>query len=425
MHGIARSRGARPAGAGLGGHGGCLLRWRQRGFVLITLAAMLVSMTPAADRAGAQPVTGHPTRSQSAPVRRVLGYYVPYDPTSWESLEANAHAIDDVAAHWVTIDACGRLGSRDNRTVQQFLQARGVRLFPSLLTLSPWLNHRLLTEDAVTATAVNQIVEYVVAEGYEGFDLDLEGIQFADRDAYSAFVARLGAALRERGKLLTLAIPPKAGDTSTGWAAGYDYAALGQHADLTTIMAYDFSGPWGEPGPVAPYDWVDRVAKYATSQIPPEKVLLGLAFYGYDWNTTSGGTRALSYSQAATLSEYHGVPMALDPETRSVTFRYRVPAGDPVPTREQPVAPAHEISVREAPPCDVTPPAPAPTPTPRPTPPPGMLQDHVVWIEEGSSAIARLGIAERHGAGGVATGRLGLEDPAVWPTFERWRHAYP
>ena len=407
------------------------MHWRRAVVVVMVLAAL----APASGVAGpvesqptveAQSVTigarfGRPASGQTAPGRRVLGYYVPYDPTSWESLEAHAGAIDDVAGHWVTIDACGQLGSRDDQALKHFARERGLRLFPSLLTLSPWLNHRLLTDETASATAINQIVEYVDAEGYDGFDLDLEGIQLADRDAYSEFVARLGAALRERGKLLTLAIPPKAAETRTGWAAGYDYAALGRHADLITIMAYDFSGAWGEPGPVAPYDWVDRVAAYATSQIPPEKVLLGLAFYGYDWNTTSGGARALSYSQAATLAEYHGVPMDLDPETRSATFRYRTPAGNAPPARVQPAPPQHEITVREPPPCDVAPPPPAPTPMPRPTPPPDAVQDHVVWLEESGSAVARLGIAERHGAGGVATWRLGLEDPAVWPAFERWR----
>lgn len=411
------------------------MRWTLRALVLVTVLATVTPISLAAERAGGEPTGHRPAMSQPdaarraagqpAPGRRVLGYYVPYDPTSWESLEANAHAIDDVAAQWVSIDACGQLGSRDDQTVKQLVQARGMRLFPSLLTSSAWLNHRLLTDDAVATTAISQIVEYVLAEGYDGFDLDLEGVQPSDRAAYTAFVARLGAALRERGKPLALAIPPKAGETATGWAAAYDYAALGAHADLITIMAYDFSGAWGDPGPVAPYGWVDRVAAYATARIPPERVLLGLASYGYDWNTTSGGTRALSYSQAATLAEYHGVPMVLDPETQSATFRYRAPAGDAPPARTQPAPLQHDITVREPAPCDVTPPASAPTPTPRPTPPPGALQDHVVWLEEASSAVARLGVAERHGAGGVASWRLGLEDPRVWPALEQWRGQRP
>ena len=386
---------------------------------LVTLATVAPgSTTP--EIAAATPAPGQPTQG-----RRMLGYYVPYDPTSWESLAANVGSLDDVAAQWVTIDACGQLGSRDDRTIKQLVQARGVRLFPSLLTSSAWLNHRLLTEAAVSARAIDQIVEYVTAEGYDGFDLDLEGVRPSDRAAYTAFVARLGAALRERGKPLTLAIPPKAGETMTGWAGAYDYAALGQHADLITIMAYDFSGAWGDPGPVAPYDWVDQVAAYATSQIPAEKVLLGLAFYGYDWNTTSGGTRALSYSQAVTLAEHHGVRMVLDPGTQSATFRYRAPAGNTPAARAQPSPLEHQITVREPPPCDVAPPAPDPTPTPRPTPPPDAIQDHVVWLEEGSSASARLGIVDRHRAGGVAAWRLGFEDPAVWPAFDAWRRGTP
>ena len=211
------------------------------------------------------------------------------------------------------------------------------------------------------------------------------------------------------------------GDVTTGWAGAYDYAALGAHADLITVMAYDYRGAWSEPGPVAPYDWVEQVLAFATSQIPPEKVLLGLAFYGYDWNTTSGTVRALGYGPAARLAERYQVPINLDQATQSATFRYQAPAGDPPPAA-LPVPPLqHQITVREAPPCPVAVPAPTPTPTPRPLPDPGAIKDHEVWLEESASAAARLGLADRYQAGGVATWRLGLEDPRVWVVLQRWR----
>ncbi len=359
--------------------------------------------------------------SQPAAGRRVLGYYVPYDPTSWSSLVANPEAIDVVAAQWVTIDACGQLGSRDDQTLKQFAALHGIQVFPSLLTLSGWLNHRLLTDEDVSLRAIGQIVEYVVAEGYHGFDLDLEGVQSDDRAAYTAFVARLGAALHERGKALALAIPPKPRDVTTGWAGAYDYAALGEHVDLVTIMTYEYHGPWSGPGSIAPYNSVDQALAFATSQIPPDKVLLGLAFYGYDWNTTSGGSRALTYAQSAALAEHHQVAITTDPETQSATFRYQARAGDPPPTRARPAPLQHEITVREPPPCPVAAPGPTPTPTPRPTPPPGAIQDHEVWLEDSSGAAARLGLADRHGAGGVASWRLGQEDPLVWPVLRQWR----
>jgi spore germination protein len=353
--------------------------------------------------------------------RRVLGYYVPYDATSWATLAAHPEAIDIVAAQWVTIDACGRLGSRDDRTLTRFARERGILVFPSLLTLSGWLNNRLLTDEAVSARAIAEIVDYVSAEGYDGFDLDLEGVRPEDRAAYSAFVARLGAALRERGKPLALAIPPKPRDVTTGWAGAYDYAALGEHVDLVTIMTYEYSGAWSGPGSVAPYDSVDQVLAFATAQMPADKVLLGLAFYGYDWNTTSGGARALGHAQAAALAERHQVPIVTDPATQSATFRYRAPAGERPPARAEPAPLQHEIARREPPPCPVAEPSPSPTPTPRPAPPPDAIQDHVVWLEDSAGAEARLELADRHRAGGVATWRLGLEDPLVWTILEQWR----
>jgi spore germination protein YaaH len=57
----------------------------------------------------------------------------------------------------------------------------------------------------------------------------------------------------------------------------------------------------------------------------------------------------------------------------------------------------------------------------RPAPVPSELQDHEIWLEESGSAAARLALAVRYGVGGVATWRLGLEDPEVWPLFRQWR----
>ena len=180
--------------------------------VVLLLVLMTITAPVAAVQGGGAAPAG-------APDRRVLGYFVTYAPTSWASLEAQAHLIDLVAVRWVTIDACGRLTSSDDQTLKQFARSREIKVLPSLGTFSGWLNHRLLTDDETSARALAEIVDYVVGEGHDGLDLDLEGVRPEDRAAYTAFVARLGAALRERGKLLTLAVPAKTADATTGWAA--------------------------------------------------------------------------------------------------------------------------------------------------------------------------------------------------------------
>jgi spore germination protein len=351
----------------------------------------------------------------------VLGYYVPYDATSWVSFQARAGDLDYVAAQWVSVNACGYIGSRDDQNLIAHARERGVKVLPSLLTSSGWLNNRLLTDPATTDRFLTEIVNYVVEMDYPGFDLDLEGINAGDRDAFSAFVARLAEALHQRGKILTLAIPAKTSDVRTGWAGPYDYAELGKHADHILLMSYEYSWSSGPPGSIAPQEWVDRVAAYAVSQIPPEKVLLGLAFYGYTWNTTMGGrARSLLYPQAVELAEQYGTQIITDGASRSGTFSYTARAGDTLPPRPSIPALQHEITVRPLDPCAVVPPS-TPTPVPRPTPVPAPLQEHVVWLEDANSVAARLEIAVRHGVGGVGAWRLGQEDPGVWPHLAAYR----
>lgn len=369
------------------------------------------------------PVAPPPTatatpRPQTA--RVFLGYYVPYDPSSWLSLETQADLIDYVAPQWVSVDACGNIASQDDLTLVRFAKSRGIRVLPSLFTTSGWTNHRVLTDQATTARVVGQLVDYIVSEGYDGLDIDLEGVQAGDRQALTAFVATISKELRSRGKMITMAVPAKTYDATTGWAGAYDYAGLAAHVDYFTIMAYAYTTSSSQPGSTAPYTWVEKVATFACSQIPPAKVLLGVAFYGYDWNLTMGGrARALTYPQAEAIVNAYGASVAVDPTTKSATFAYTARLSDP-PIQWPSVPPVnHEIKSRTRPPCPLYTPAPTPTPTVVPTPAP--IQQHVVWMENKATVGARLDIARRFGTGGVAAWRLGQEDPGVWSLLSGYR----
>jgi spore germination protein YaaH len=353
----------------------------------------------------------------------VLGYYVPYDATSWASLEAHPEQLDVVAAQWVTIDACGGLSSRDDQTLKQFARAHGLKVVPSLFTLSAGLNHLLLTDDATRASSIQNIVEYTVSEDYDGFDIDLENVDPTDRAAFSEFVGDLASALHEQGKLVTIAVPAKERDATTGWAGAFDYTALGSRVDLVTIMAYEYRGPFSGPGSVAPFDWVRRVTDFAARQIPANKLLLGLAFYGYDWNTSSGGAVSLGYQRAVALADHFQAEASFDAEQQSPTFSYTADASDRLPPESLARLANHTISSRAAPPCDVPPPPSLQAPTPAPPPPADVPRTHEVWFEDSSSVAARLSIAFNYHLRGVAAWRLGLEDPGVWPVFDEWRGA--
>jgi spore germination protein len=396
---------------------------RRLGVGLAALGCILALVGAEAGRPAAALAGSDVTLRAQSRTGTVLGYYVPYDSSSWTSLQTHLDQLDIVAAQAVSIDACGNIGSRDDQTLKRLARASNVTVLPSLFTISGWLNHQLLTDDATSAHAIEQIVNYTLEEEYAGFDLDLEGVNAEDRPALTQFVGWLAAALHEEGKLLTLAIPAKERDVTVGWAGAYDYTSLGAAADLVTIMAYEYRGPFSGPGSVAPYDWVQRVTSFAASQMPPERVMLGIAFYGYDWNTTSGSARAIGFPQFAALAERVGTEPTFDSAQQSLAFGYETAADELSLTGSPQQRLVHEVTVRTPPPCDLKPPLPAATPQPKPAPAPGTPQAHEVWIEDSASAAARLQLAGRYGVGGISAWRLGLEDPNVWSVLAAWRHA--
>lgn len=77
---------------------------------------------------------------------------------------------------------------------------------------------------------------------------------------------------------------------------------------------------------VAPLNMVRRVAEYAVTEIPREKIRLGIPNYGYDWPLPyeRGVTKAqsLGYTDAIRLAIDHGVPIRFDETAKCPYFRY-------------------------------------------------------------------------------------------------------
>jgi len=93
----------------------------------------------------------------------------------------------------------------------------------------------------------------------------------------------------------------------------WDLPALSSSVDHIVVMAYDFhrsSSPIA--GPVAPMfgakqNWDNDVVlhlKEFLSQVPAQKVLLGIPFYGYEWETTTGDSRSLVFPGTGATASY-------------------------------------------------------------------------------------------------------------------------
>ena len=164
-------------------------------------------------------------------------------------------------------------------------------------------------------------------KGYEGLDIDFEYVLAEDRVEYADFVRRATQVLNIFGYTVTVALAPKTSAQQRGLLyEGIDYRLLGEAANHVMLMTYEWGYSQGPPMAVAPINMVRKVVEYAVSEIPPEKIILGIPNYGYDWPLPfeRGVTRAKSLGtlEAVKLAVDFGVDIRFDETAMSPYFRY-------------------------------------------------------------------------------------------------------
>ncbi len=128
---------------------------------------------------------------------------------------------------------------------------------------------------------------------------------------------------------------------------------------------------------VAPLNEVQRVVNYAVTEIPREKIQLGIPNYGYNWQLPyvrgESKARSLSNVEAVDLARTENASIEFDDIAKSPYFRYF--------DRPQSYADAVE---------------------------------HVVWFENARSADAKMRLIREYGLGGASVWNIMKYFPALW-----------
>ena len=111
-------------------------------------------------------------------------------------------------------------------------------------------------------TIVDKLVTVVESNGYDGIQIDFEGVNASDADKITDFMKRLHGAFKPRGWIVSQAVIARTSDAVHYWGGAYDYSELAKYNDYIAIMAYDY-GYAGRPDPiaVAPLWWVEDVCR--------------------------------------------------------------------------------------------------------------------------------------------------------------------
>lgn len=186
-----------------------------------------------------------------------------------------------------------------------------------ILTLTPfgpdgqfsnYLIHAILSNVSAKDRLIENLYNAVLRQGYQGVNIDFEFILAEDRDLFTEFVRDVTAAINTLGYEVTVDLAPKTSRDQPGLLyEGKDYAGLGAVADRTLIMTYEWGYTYGPAMAVAPVNKVREVIDYAVTEIPREKISMGVPNYGYDWTLPY----VRGESKATTIGNIEAVQIAI------------------------------------------------------------------------------------------------------------------
>lgn len=185
----------------------------------------------------------------------------------------------------------------------------------------------LMANPQIQDILITNILNIIEEKGYYGLDIDFEYIPQQYAQEFANFISKATDRLNEKGYICMVALAPKTSSTQSGLLyEAHNYALAGNAANLALLMTYEWGYAYGPPMAVAPINNVERVISYGVSEIPPQKILMGIPMYGYDWTLPyiKGETVAYSLSpqQAIELALKTGSEILYDSTSQAPYFYY-------------------------------------------------------------------------------------------------------
>ncbi len=317
----------------------------------------------------------------------VAAFYATWQETGLHSLRANADRLTHLFPLWLGLSADGgHLATRDwnlestphNLDVLRLARQHDIKIMPVLSNahegeFDPALAHRLLVDPVRQNALAEELANWLKGHGFVGVNIDLENLAVGDEARVPAFLTRLHRVLSHAHLAVSFDLESEGNVPDAG--------AVSRAVDFVVLMAYDQHYMAGEAGPLCGIEWYRAVLDRTLRSVPPEKLVLGLGNYAYDWTNRKAPAEAISYQEALYLaSDNHpertpAEVVDFDDRALNSTFEYEDETG----------------------------------------------KTHEVWMLDAITAANQRTLARARGVRGSALWVLGEEDPSVWTMLDRHR----
>ncbi|MCX6380300.1 MAG: glycosyltransferase [Armatimonadetes bacterium] len=331
-----------------------------------------------------------PSLAQFSPKRPIsMGFYVNWEETSRASLERNIDSLTHFVPEWLHISETKTtiVDSRipeDREEITPLVRNHGIPIVPLINNFidstlhehqGHWSTealHNLVSSAPNRTKFIHDLKDMMLRERWQGVNIDFEQPASEDKNNLTLFMKELYAEFHAIGLIVCqdLAIDDP----------NFDRPSLVAYNDFIIPMVYDEHSPGadgGGAGSIASMRWTEEQLHtlFNVERVPPQKVVLGIGNYAYDWKEGDYNAEPVSFQSAIMQAKESKDPqdpqiakVTLDPDTLNPYYRYFDDVG----------------------------------------------KSHAVWMLDATTTYNQLRIARKYPTLGVALWYMGGEDPSVW-----------
>ncbi len=214
-----------------------------------------------------------------------------------------------------------KLNSNQYSLLHRQLKILGKKVILTVLAMETEQIDTLLAGEQNRGQAIDSILTVYTQKEFDGLNIDFEYMGYPaeeTRKNFTLFVSDLTTRCKTLNKKCEVSLDVFADSAIKNRL--YDLRVLGKIVDQIIVMAYDFYRPGStQSGPVAPlrgkcnrdtktapcldYDVVTSIGDI-NKFVPSYKIILGIPFYGYEWQTVDDSFLANTYPKTGAIATY-------------------------------------------------------------------------------------------------------------------------
>ena len=247
-------------------------------------------------------------------------FYVAWDHQSYASLEKNISKLNLVIPEWFFIDpTADTLYTNIDSKALKLMKAAGVEIMPILSNNYKQIFrgesvHRILTTPAKKERLINDVIRTLKDYDFAGVNVDLEELLDSDDKVLVNFQKELYEKMHANNLLVTQDVIP--------FNDEYNFKALAKYNDYLILMAYDEHHDESKPGPISSQRWIQAALDKMDDLVPADKIILGMAGFGYDWSMKTKKASTVTYQEAIANARESDAFVDFDNDTYNLHYRY-------------------------------------------------------------------------------------------------------